>query len=152
MSQYIKLLKNGSSEKQNKLDSSNKPCAYFNSSDFEDLKSRIGNNLQSYHKLLKQIEKLSLLRNKTVHGVLPISKEMAEASYTIALDNFNNYLTYFLNQEDKNYVQESEYDILPEFRRIVAENLQKKWQGIRTWNQAEKKDENESSYPNEQRQ
>lgn len=33
----------------------------------------------------------------------------------------------------------------PEFRRIVAENLQKKWEGIRTWNQAEKKDENESS-------
>lgn len=113
ISQYIKLLKNGSSENQNKLDSSNKPCAYFKSSDFENLKSSIGNDLQSYHKLLKQIEKLSLLRNKTVHGVLPISKEMAEAAYTIALDNFDNYLTYFLNQEDKNYVQESEYDILP---------------------------------------
>ncbi|MHB1652788.1 MAG: CRISPR-associated endoribonuclease Cas6 [Desulfitobacteriaceae bacterium] len=35
----------------------------------------------------------------------------------------------------------------PEFRRIVVENLMKKWEGIRAWNQAEKKDENESSYP-----
>ena len=30
----------------------------------------------------------------------------------------------------------------PEFRRIVAENLQKKGEGIRTWNQAEKKNDN----------
>ncbi|KJS87111.1 CRISPR-associated endoribonuclease Cas6 [Desulfosporosinus sp. BICA1-9] len=35
----------------------------------------------------------------------------------------------------------------PEFRRIVSENLLKKWDGIRAWNQVEKKDENESSYP-----
>ena len=34
----------------------------------------------------------------------------------------------------------------PEFKRIVAENLQKKWEGIRTWNQASKKDENEGAY------
>ena len=35
----------------------------------------------------------------------------------------------------------------PEFRRIVAENLQKKLEGIRTWNQVEKKGENANSNP-----
>jgi len=29
----------------------------------------------------------------------------------------------------------------------VAENLQKKWEGIKTWHQVEKKDKNDSSYP-----
>ena len=55
------------------------------------------------------------------------------------------YCTLFRGDGSKYtvYLQHGE----PEFRRIVAENLQKKWEGIRTWNQAEKKDENESSYP-----
>ena len=35
----------------------------------------------------------------------------------------------------------------PEFRRIVTENLQKKWEGIKTWNQTEKQGKDESSYP-----
>ena len=111
MGQYILLLKDGSFGKPNKPNN-NRSSAYFGSSDFDDLSRKIGDDNMHYKKLLEKIEKLSLLRNKTVHGVLPISRELAEESYRIALDNFNNYQTYFLNQEDKDYVQKAEYDII----------------------------------------
>jgi len=55
-----------------------------------------------------------------------------------------NYSTLFRGDGSKYtvYLQLGE----PEFRRIVAENLQKKWEGIRYWNQADKNERTEDTH------
>lgn len=83
MSQYISLFK-GFAAKHNLYSQYGTVHLSLNI----DLKNRMGEQFGQYMKLLDQVENLSLFRNKTVHGVLLISKDMAEESYRIATDNY----------------------------------------------------------------
>ncbi|HBW37366.1 hypothetical protein [Desulfosporosinus sp. BICA1-9] len=80
---------------------------------FDILRNRMGDEFVSYQRMLQDAKNLSLFRNKTVHGVLPIPKEMATESLRIAKNNLQNYLKYFLPQEDRSYVDNAVKEIIP---------------------------------------